>query len=105
MASVYSARFIAAAVDDEMVSYEVPAGVLWVVHTVDIVSTGPEPGLSVVGLLGGPIFALQTVADVAVSPLYSWRGRQVIYAGESVFVQTAGVEATFMISGYTLTLP
>lgn len=105
MASVYSSRFAAEAIDNDAVSYEVPGGVLWIVRDVDIVLQSPGSGIMSVGLLDGPAFALLAGTELPAPQLYSWRGRQVLYAGEGLQLISEDVNATFYVSGYVLTLP
>jgi hypothetical protein len=102
MAEIYSTRAAAGviAAGATTVVYTVPAGTVFVLRCVDVVSTGAagsELALELTGV-ATPIFYTST----AVSQHFQWTGRQVFNAGDTITLATAGGAWSFMLSGYSL---
>lgn len=85
-----------------------PATELWVVRDIDaaLVAGAGTFELTVgltVGAVSYPIASWETTSGL---PNAQWRGRQVVNAGESLGWASSGTgSASFLISGYRLTLP
>jgi hypothetical protein len=104
MSSVYSTRFYEGKNVTSGTIVTVPAGYIAIVRDIDAFFGGGIEGgaLNVIGTLG-QTFAWFPFTGLT-SAAFTWRGRQVFSAGESVrFVSGAGVDLT--VSGYLLTAP
>lgn len=98
---VYSTRFLAWASEEEPPSYTVPDGQIAVVRDLDVWSGGGaminwELAVNTVAKFAAGQFTVESVAQVA-----QWRGRQVLYAGESLVFSSDG-PTDGMVSGYLL---
>lgn len=102
-ASVYSVNFIVAHAVSSA-SYTVPTGQVAIVRDADCFYAG---GVGQSGQLESPaggIFAYFPFPADINGVLISWRGRQVINAGET-FLFAATLSMDIMVSGYLLAAP
>lgn len=104
MAPVYSTRILEAAGLASTIVYTVPAGYVLIIRDLDVYchATGVDH-VYLVGATGQTIWHQEF--DVSTTFYGSWRGRQVIYAGEQVSITAAmsvldGADVT--LSGYLL---
>jgi hypothetical protein len=88
-------------------SAPVPAGKIWIIRDIDIyMNTGTSPGnvyVSIVntGLGIYPCFYLGKVTSASKDTV-QWRGRQVAYGGEAIYIDPSGSTVDVTISGYEL---
>lgn len=101
---VYSTRFLAWAAETIPPGYIVPDGYVAIVRDVDVVSGGGAMinwlwGINGVCKIGGGQFTIE-----ALNQFQQWRGRQVVQAGELIYMEGDG-PTDGEISGYLLLLP
>jgi hypothetical protein len=105
MATIYSTRFIAVKGGTTLHTYTVPAGFVAVIRDVDTYASSEFSAAQVFleGHLGQALWAW--TAGLGQESYGSWRGRQVINAGETFGLRFNISEADGTCSGYLLTLP
>lgn len=108
MATVYSVRLFQALglSPGTVVAYTVPAGYRAILRDIDLYSSAgvSNSEIYIEGALGQTIFHAEVAATTQDSP--QWRGRQVLYEGETISVNVGGASSwDVTISGYELTLP
>lgn len=102
MASPYSTRALAWAASESPPAYQVPSGYIFVMRDLDVYSGGGaiinwQLAVNGIAKVAAGQFTVESIAQVA-----TWRGRQVVQAGE--FIEFASDGATDgMLSGYLLT--
>lgn len=101
MASVYSHRFLAWAASEIPPVFTVPTGYIAIMRDIDVWSGGGaminwEAGINGICKLAAGQFTVESIAQVA-----TWRGRQVVEAGEEIYFQSDG-PTDGAISGYLL---
>lgn len=102
--NVYSTRFLEEAGFTGSAAFAVPAGYVAVVRDIDVVAFAGTGVTIEAGLGGGAVFWSLTL-NPTLTPFWgSWRGRQILNAGEQLVVAT-DASADFMASGYLLSLP
>ena len=101
---VYSTRFINVAGFTGDAAFEVPSGYIAVVRDIDVVVFEPGAGTVEAGLGGSSVFWGYTWSFVTVLGWESWRGRQVLNAGEQLVLHS-NAAMDMMASGYLLSLP
>lgn len=104
--TVYSTRFIAAALEPAGLYYTVPEGFVAVVRDIDAVGTGGEYIQAALETVGST-FWLDYFPESGSYGWIGWRGRQICQPGEQISVFVSGTESggTVAVSGYLLTLP
>lgn len=101
---VYSTRFVAEAGFTGSAAFAVPAGYLVVVRDIDVVAF-VGTGVTIEAGIGGSAVFWSLTLNPTITPFWgSWRGRQIINAGEQLVIST-DAPADFAASGYLLSLP
>lgn len=101
MAIIYSHRLIGWSSEESPPSFEVPTGYIAVVRDLDVVSGGGSIINWQLSVDGVAKFAAGQFTVESLPQLQSWRGRQVVNAGEFVtFASDGAVDG--MVSGYLL---
>ena len=98
---IYSTRFIAASADGSPPAYEVPAGSIVIVRDVAVTYGGGAIVTVKVGIAAGATFWWDQFTVESIPQSLQWRGRQVLFAGEALYLAADGpVDAA--VSGYLL---
>lgn len=102
MAVPYSHRFLAWAASETPPSFVVPTGYVAIVRDLDVWSGGGaminwQLAVNGIAKFAAGQFTVESLAQVA-----TWRGRQVINAGEQLVFQSDG-PTDGLVSGYLLT--
>lgn len=103
MLSVYSVRLLAWAASTEPPPYLVPEGYVVVIRDLDVWSGGGalinwQMGINEVAKIAAGQFTIEALAQTA-----TWRGRQIVQAGELIYFTSDGA-TDGAISGYRLTV-
>jgi hypothetical protein len=101
MAQPYSTRFIAFSASETPPGYTVPAGFVVVLRDLDLVSGGGSIINWQMQIAGGAKLAAGQFTVESLPQHQFWRGRQVLNAGETVFVSADG-SLDGAVSGYLL---
>lgn len=103
--SVYSKRFIQEGGLDGSATVTVPTGVVWIVRDLDSVVHSGDPGVIVLQGAADQDIWIGDTATTSTTLWYGWRGRQILYAGETLTVLVASGSWDVTVSGYELTSP
>lgn len=100
MALIYSTRFIANPGGPDTVSYTVPSGQVAVLRSISIFVS--DSGQYANLLLTSPEVYVVFFQATANNQTFSWTGRQVLNAGETIQSFCSASGTTLMASGYLL---
>jgi hypothetical protein len=107
---VYSTQLCALQGVTENIPFTADAGFITVLRCFDAYWGGGLPILSSVRLIGSSgqtIFEAHPLSDGTTTPIdshhWQWKGRQIIFGGETWAVEAAGGAADISVSGYLLT--
>ncbi len=81
--------------------YTVPAGATVVVTNIDVWYDDALAGQTSYVVLGACIFLWHTSAGAEIAN-QSWSGKQVLNAGQTIAVSSAGIATRYAITGYLL---
>lgn len=104
--AVYSTRFIGQEFSTSYAEYTAPVGYVTIIRDIDVVNNGATPGFFVFLSNLTENYAIWLAKFSDSQQTLSWRGRQVIAAGETIALGQSGTSTLQgCVSGYLLTLP
>jgi hypothetical protein len=102
---VYSTRFLGSYLPTSPVEYTVPDDFVAVLRCADVWYDGAVGGGTAAIVVSSIGYLMECLPTGGTPETFTWRGRQVLNAGETVYFSDNVEHFSVLLSGYLLSLP